>query len=309
LDTPSLLRRQFDKFLEPASRGSKRNLYNLFVAALSLAVIVWIAASILVYLGKIDKSGQFGDFVGGTLNPILSFVTFMALLVTIVLQQTELADTRKELAASTQALEAQLKSLDRQNFESTFFQMLSLHNTIVSSIDLTGVQKSSSRTNSRGRARTLGRDCFKYFFANYRDAYEAAYRISDQRRRLQKAYDEFWDRRQQDLAHYYRYLYNVLRFVHDYEGIEDKHRYVKLLRAQLSDFELVLLFYTAVNENGINYWKYIHEFALFDNLPTRLLIDEAHKELYSPQSFGEPRGKINLNWPPAALAREERKRT
>lgn len=122
------------------------------------------------------------------------------------------------------------------------------------------------------------------------------------RERLQMAYDAFWLRRQQDLAHYYRYLYNVLRFVHEAKGIEDRGPYVKLLRAQLSDFELVMLFYTALNKHGINYWLYIHEYQLFDNLPLGMLIESTHATYYSARSFGAPKRQPPTEWPPAKLA-------
>ncbi|WP_162937426.1 hypothetical protein [Indioceanicola profundi] len=42
--------------------------------------------------------GTFGDFVGGTLNSIFAFVSFMALLYSLVLQSRELEATRSELA-------------------------------------------------------------------------------------------------------------------------------------------------------------------------------------------------------------------
>jgi hypothetical protein len=34
--------------------------------------------------------GEWGDFFGGVLNPLLTFLTFMGLLITIILQQQEL---------------------------------------------------------------------------------------------------------------------------------------------------------------------------------------------------------------------------
>jgi hypothetical protein len=254
-----------------------------------------------------EAGAAFGDFLGGTLNPLLTFLTFMALLITIVLQQTELGDTRKELAASAKALEAQHVSLDRQNFESTFFQMLTLHNTIVNSIDLkwSARNPSSNSAFDEGTAReSIGRDCFRQFYANYISAYQAVGFMQDDQERLQAAYDQFWELRQQDLAHYYRYLYNVLRFVYEYKGIDDKLRYVKLLRAQLSDFELALLYYNALNKNGVNYWIYIHEYQIFDNLPLGVLIDPSHKALFSDRSFGEPKVLKPHKWPPAAIAAE-----
>ncbi|WP_438752209.1 putative phage abortive infection protein [Pararhizobium sp. O133] len=299
------LRKRFEVFLEPANENSKANLYHLFLIAGAFCVIILLAAIIVALVGVGQGGGTFGDFIGGTLNPILTFLTFMALLITIVLQQKELAETRKELAASARALEDQHRSLDRQNFETTFFQMLTLHNTIVNSIDLfySGRESNLGIISEKAQPReTKGRDCFKQFYTNYTDAYNSA-TGQNERKRLQAAYDEFWEKRQQDLAHYYRYLYNVLRFVYDYQGIDDKLRYVKLLRAQLSDYELVMLFYTALNKNGMNYWIYIHEYELFDNLPPEMLLEPVgHKALYSRHSFGEPKKPKTLDWPPYVVA-------
>lgn len=84
--------------------------------------------------------GQFGDFLGGTLNPILAFASFMALLYTIRLQTKqlklsadELTATRIELEASriaqqdsSKSLKVQLEKLDIQSFEATFFSLLQL---------------------------------------------------------------------------------------------------------------------------------------------------------------------------------------
>lgn len=64
----------------------------------------------------------------------------------------------------------------------------------------------------------------------------------------------------------------------------------------------MLLFYTALNRHGINYRVYIHEYQLLDNLPKESLIDIAHVDLYSAQSFGEPKRLVQNTWPPALLA-------
>ncbi|MCU9951555.1 hypothetical protein [Pseudomonas sp. PDM13] len=51
-----------------------------------------------------EKWGQFGDFMGGTANPLLSFLTFSALLLTIFLQNKQLATSNSELENSRQEL-------------------------------------------------------------------------------------------------------------------------------------------------------------------------------------------------------------
>ncbi len=77
---------------------------------------------------KTEVWAQFGDFVGGTAGPILSFFALIALLLTIVLQnkqltlssrelelsRAELAETRKELSRSAEAQEQSLRYQIRQ---------------------------------------------------------------------------------------------------------------------------------------------------------------------------------------------------
>jgi uncharacterized membrane protein len=86
--------------------------------------------------------GTFGDYIGGTLNPILSFLSLIALLATIVLQSKELKLSRKELKRSASAqedtkaiLRKQSETLERQQFESTFFSMLDQHNKVLESLN------------------------------------------------------------------------------------------------------------------------------------------------------------------------------
>lgn len=67
------------------------------------------------------KWGTFGDFVGGTLNPILSFLALVIVLKTYLSQQEELQATRK-------ILKEQTETQKKQQFESTFFELLKMHN-------------------------------------------------------------------------------------------------------------------------------------------------------------------------------------
>lgn len=89
---------------------------------------------------KKEVWGQFGDFVGGTLNPLLSFITIYILYKTIVLQKTSLEKTnealelsqntyelsRTELTKSAEILESQNKLIQLQKFEGAFFELTKL---------------------------------------------------------------------------------------------------------------------------------------------------------------------------------------
>ena len=62
---------------------------------------------------KQDVWGQFGDFIGGTVNPILSFLSLLALVFTVVLQTRQLENSRAELANSKIELEATRAEMKR----------------------------------------------------------------------------------------------------------------------------------------------------------------------------------------------------
>lgn len=81
---------------------------------------------------------NFGDFMGGTLNPILAALSLFGLLFTIYYQNKELEETRKELKKSVQAQQEQSESLKLQNeatklqiFENTFFKLFEQHNEML----------------------------------------------------------------------------------------------------------------------------------------------------------------------------------
>ncbi|MFC3076379.1 putative phage abortive infection protein [Shinella pollutisoli] len=278
------MRKFFDSIVKPVDRGSTDSLYLLFRFAAIASVLVFIAAFIILFAEK--EAGQFGDFIGGTLNPILTFLTFMGLIVTIVLQQQELADTRVELKKSADALEKQsealdnqLKAIHRQNFEATFFQMLSFHNNLVGAMDI----------QLRNGMVIKGRDCFKHFYKSLKEQYEG-YLHEDEKKRIEEGHRNFWKEFQQDLAHYYRYLYNIIRFIE--ESDVDPQKYMRIVRALLSNYELAVMFYNGLTKQAEKSKVYIERYALFDNLPDELLFSGEHMSYYEVAAYNEDQARL-----------------
>ena len=223
--------------------------------------------------------GSWGDFTGGLLNPILTFITFLAVLLTLWLQRQELILTRDEMIRSADALERQDSSLKKQSFENTFFEMLRLHNSIIESIDL---------VNSETGTITKGRDAFNVFYTRYTKIYRAAFEKSNGRN-LQLAiaelsYFNFWKEARTELGHYFRFLFNFFRFI-EKSGVEDSF-YVKLLRSQLSDQELLILFYNNISNHGKAFSHYAELYELFDNLPVERLLDKEHAGFANNKAYG-----------------------
>jgi hypothetical protein len=266
-------------------RGDSRSMFTVATVVLfgAMASVFYFGVT-TTWQGTSYNLGTLGDFMGGTLNPILTFLTFAGLLFTIILQQRELHLANEAKKKADESLGEEKKRVARQQFEYTFFQMIGLYNNIVNALDI--YFRPSEQGESAGHE-VKGRDCFKTYLGNYYDKYRPLGEFENEKERLDKSYKAFWEKRQQDLSHYFRYLYNVLRFVFEYEDdIGDRFKYIKLLRAQLSDFELLVLFYTALHENGKNYVRYIEEYALFDNLPYEHVLSKKHLKMYSRKCYG-----------------------
>tara|TARA_Y100000034_G_scaffold135976_1_gene210086 strand:- start:5670 stop:6623 length:954 start_codon:yes stop_codon:yes gene_type:complete len=283
---------------------TERALYSLFVTAFWCVLIVLaigIGFTVLKYFSvdflngiKINHIGALGDFFGGTLNPILTFLTFVGLLITIVLQQAELSEARKEFKKSANALELQNKSIKRQSFESTFFQMLTLHNTIIDNIEF-----SDKRHYLLPQSQTKvfqGRQSLREFNdAIKRSYYDVAKARNYQKgnvnniSHIQEAYKDFWKDYGGNLSHYFRYLYNIIRFVKEGDFCEES--YLRLIRAQFTDQELFLLFYNCLTPQGENFKVMLEKlgvkdsFAFFNNLSASQLIEPSHYHLMDKSVF------------------------
>ena len=215
---------------------------------------------------KQDVWGSFGDFVGGTLNPLFSFLALIALLLTIVLQtrqlemsseelalsRQELALTRNEVSRSADALASQDKNLLLQRFETTFFNLLKHIEACRKEISYESGDKlvnggdaieklykkfQSNLTEVTGRSGHFPIYTFK----------QSCHKING----IKLEYKKFYESKHgDDLGQYFRLLYHILRFVDDNHQVENKSFYTNLLRAQLSRYELCLIFYNSISQFG-----------------------------------------------------------
>jgi len=110
---------------------------SIKVVAKWISLIIAILAVIyfLIYFGHgglaQGRLAQFGDFVGGTLNPLLGFFTVGLLIWSIQIQMKELKATREELAAtkvetelSRRAMEAQVQHLEEQSLQTQLLRLI-----------------------------------------------------------------------------------------------------------------------------------------------------------------------------------------
>ena len=255
-----------------------------------IALVVSVAVYIFHFWGGLADShsrwGEFGDYLGGILNPIFALLALLALLFTIVLQSRELRNSTRELATSALALKEQSASLKIQNFERTFFEMVRLHHDIIKDLDLF--------TTPHGRRSpspsTVGRDCFRVFFDRLKSAHgDANKEFADhgQQTIIQTAYLRFYQKHQHEIGHYFRNLHRILKFV-DESAVANKTEYAGILRAQLSSFELALLFYNALHPVGDKLKPHVERYAMLENLDLELLCNPPDEvPLFDISAYGD----------------------
>ena len=102
---------------------------------------------------------------------------------------------------------------------------------------------------------------------------------------IKKNYEIFSHTYNASLQPFILNLFQILRFI-DNSEITDKKTYVNLVRAQLSSYELLLLFYHCISsENKIKIKEYIEKYHLFKHLQKNKLISETHSLFYNSSAF------------------------
>lgn len=230
--------------------------------SISFVLTSWIGTIILVpyYYNPPDNSGAFGDMFG-SINALFSGLAFVGVVVAILLQKDELGlqrqeleETRDELKGQKVQLEEQNKTFKKQSFEDTFFQLLTLYSNIVNAIDLDSGDGYFEQNN--GQQLIKGRDCFVRMYNILNGWLEAKMKqgsqtLSDDEKRdlITGEYAEFYNRYDSDLGHYFRTLYNLIKYI-DSSNVPCKKFYTDLVRAQLSSHELLLVYYNCISDLG-----------------------------------------------------------
>jgi hypothetical protein len=259
--------------------GMKKSL-PIIIGIASVFSVVGYAIIILYLTWPISKfsvanAGVFGDSFG-VLTSFFSALAFVGVIWTLVNQREELKLQREEWESQKNELSDNKKELMKQGFENSFFQMLKLQNDILSGITIT-------KSGVNGTEKFEGRDAIKELAGKLTQSFSSSIHAPDHSKlALDLAYERFYLRDGYRLAHYFRFLYNIFRFISE-AGIENKDLYVRLARAQISNQELYLLFYNSLVERGEKFKKYLIDFKLMDNLVDNELFFASHKN-YIPNS-------------------------
>lgn len=243
---------------------------------------------------KIEQWGTVGDYFGGTLNPILAFLGLVLLLKTIEIQS-------QELIKSVDALKEQQKQLAFQAFENTFFHLLKLYHENFDRI-VQGNGKDDVAVNFKKLYEKLKNDYDSKYEGKEGTQYPRNSEETPEGMLFKKWYLEFKEGHDYYPAQvYFRSIFNTFKFVVEYQfgdnrmmkdnsdEVETRRiKYIKLFRAQLSDYELILIFYNSHYfslEGRVKFKELIEEYTLFADFPKQKLLDKKHYSFYKESAF------------------------
>lgn len=268
---------------------------------------------------ELERLSGLADFIGGFVGPIWALVGVILFYVALTEQRKDFVTNREVLKSQTKALEQQIiefelqreelsetrevfkiqtETFRKQQFESTFFNLVNLHHLIVNSINLSkrvpkypGFEKLFTRNEDRDEKISItiqGKDCFGEFRNSFTEKFHEHEARSIEKpiiENLEASYWEFFQQYQSQLGHYFRNLYHIFKFINNSDE-PNKLIYSSLLRAQISNDELFVLFYNCLSSLGNEKFKpLVEEFHLLQNLNPDDLINIEHKQFYQEGAF------------------------
>ncbi len=296
-----------------ASEKKNSNKLNFLNWILGVAIVLFFGLLIIYYFNIFDldttkKSdwGTFGDFIGGTLNPIFALFSLFAIIYTIKIQtqelefsREELEETRKELKESRIAQQEQSESLKLQNmgtqlqiFENTFFQLVDLFSKEKEGLFASNFKIDTYASIIKIHMDSKKVDIPKYIFKNdeglltIKSITAYLYILKTFQKESRINYDEFNIKYESDTGSYFGQLYQIIKFI-DESNIEYKQRYINILRAQFTKEELEFLFYHCLGSIGKKRFKdLIERYEFFEHI---ILNNNIEKQLleYDIKAFGK----------------------
>lgn len=212
---------------------------------------------------RIDEGllGNYGDFIGGLLS-----VVSIYLLVETLKEEKATSKEQRDFTEKQQALiEKQQKNADEQQINSLFFDLLKHLQREVADLNITTEDGRYTNKDFFEELRRELQESFTPIGAYKKDVNQAL-----------RSYFELYAKHPR-LGSYFRILYRICEVIDQskLDGIE-KAKYIKILRAQLTNSELLLLRYNAQTPHGTKFKDYINEYNLLKHLPIFELLEFKH---------------------------------
>ncbi len=164
---------------------------------------------------------------------------------------------RMELRSQREDLELLNTSVERERIERTFFELIKVHHRIVEGVTF----------KNANNEELSGRRCFQDIYSQLKEATLLSDHPRPESDTAILPDEEFVEAKfSAYLDHYFRNLFHIVAYV-DQSSHQDKKALLKVLRAQLSGSELLLLFYNGLSKYGRDkFYPLIVQYAFLEHL-------------------------------------------
>ena len=258
-------------------------------------IVLWIVALVVPYLLFRDwpKQGEFGDTFG-SVNALFSGFAFLGVLLALHLQRRdlrlqsealkaqkdELELTRAEIRGQKEEMLLQRETMQKQQFEATFFKLLDHFNVYVGEMNAGDIKHPST-----------GLEMFRSFRNGLLFYYNEAYKRSIQTPTpvsslSATAWADFIHSKSALVDPYVRLLHRVLNYA-DNNAPRGEDMYIHIVRDSLTKDELVLLFFAGVSGSFGGLKELIERYGLlrFLNDPDLIALPGGTRDHYNPSAY------------------------
>ncbi|WP_320709583.1 putative phage abortive infection protein [Enterobacter asburiae] len=268
----------------------------IFIAVLGVVIVSFLYILLMLQIPQLfegfdfNQTGTFGDS-WGALTSVFSALGFFGVLWTLKTQNDSIRRVQKENNRK------EINDI-RRDFENSFFNMLNLLQVIIN--DMKVKNKITKEVKAEGRG------IFLYFFKAFKSEMirNGYFRVSNndcEQLKLKMVgvignqYSKHFQDKSQNLSHYYRFLFNTFKFIDDAEiDDESKKKYANILRAQISNYELIMLFYNSLSIDGEKFRCYFAKYEILYNLPVYKLVYKNHVVLVDKKCWGDNKIALEL---------------
>jgi hypothetical protein len=234
---------------------------NIAIVSLILGLSVLTVYAVLLFCNgylsiggafSLENASKIAPFVGSCVG--VFFTLAGTLLVFENLQMTRLNNETNQLLTQ------------KNQFENIFFNLLTQQRQIKDGI------KTTVHFEEEGNIETSGSNFFDDLATRITMDFDTKVKTSEE---LIKLYNHWFMIHNSDLGHFFRHLFHIVKFVdrnpyflliEGNSAFLQKTDYVKILRAQLSNSEIVLLALNGLTKQGEEFKKYIDDYELLVNI-------------------------------------------
>ncbi len=283
----------------PQEKTNSRKFFLWFTIIAIGVVLLCIGYGLVMY--ECDNRGTFGDMFGAV-GALFSGLAFAGVIVTMLQQsetlklqredlrnQTEAIELqRQEIANTNKELQEQNKTIKLQRFENTFFNMLEMQQEILKSVTVFRDFIHRSYTNGekeelRCRDELHGHSAVSKLWEDFLFA-----RKNDKGGTNAIHHFELYLSDKRYIVPYFRQIFQIVTFVDKSDNLtlDEKHRYIGIIRDTLSSDEISLIFYYVISKSdNQRYKQLIEKYALFEHIGDSVLVDPNHRGLYEDGAY------------------------